>query len=116
MGGTLAEREQAVVTCLPKLGPKGEQERLPRVDLTRLLQQLRVGVRYACLFAMPLDAESSGEPRFCQSQLDRPRDSNITDPLPPENKPQVRRAAKPVVPHGQEQDHKAGVPPYPPRR
>ncbi|CAN0396276.1 unnamed protein product, partial [Ectocarpus fasciculatus] len=41
----MAEREKAVVRCLPKLGPNGERQRLPRVDLTRLLQQLRVGVR-----------------------------------------------------------------------
>eukprot|EP00903_Cladosiphon_okamuranus_P021359 g19629.t1 len=45
LGATMAEREQAVLRCLPKLGPKGEQQRLPRLDLTRLLQQLRVGVR-----------------------------------------------------------------------
>lgn len=51
MGGTIAEREQAVARCLPKLGPKGEQQRLPRVDLTRLLQQLRVGVRCVFLFS-----------------------------------------------------------------
>ncbi|CAM9841397.1 unnamed protein product, partial [Ectocarpus sp. 13 AM-2016] len=41
----MAEREKAVVKCLPKLGPNGERQRLPRVDLTRLLQKLRVGVR-----------------------------------------------------------------------
>lgn len=45
LGATTAEREQALLRCLPKLGPKGEQQRLPRLDLTRLLQQLRVGVR-----------------------------------------------------------------------
>lgn len=45
LGVTKAEREQAVLRCLPKLGPKGEQQRLLPVDLTRLLQQLRVGVR-----------------------------------------------------------------------
>eukprot|EP00752_Nemacystus_decipiens_P009109 g8133.t1 len=45
LGATMAEREQAILRCLPKLGPKGEQQRLPRLDLTRLLQQLRVGVR-----------------------------------------------------------------------
>lgn len=49
LGGTMAEREQAVVRCLPKLGVKAEQQRLLRVDLTRLLQQLRVGVRYVCM-------------------------------------------------------------------
>ncbi|CAN0353165.1 unnamed protein product, partial [Ectocarpus sp. 12 AP-2014] len=45
LGDTMAEREKAVVKCLPKLGPNGERQRLPRVDLTRLLQKLRVGVR-----------------------------------------------------------------------
>ncbi|CBN76965.1 hypothetical protein Esi_0024_0119 [Ectocarpus siliculosus] len=45
LGDTMAEREKAVVRCLPKLGPNGERQRLPRVDLTRLLQKLRVGVR-----------------------------------------------------------------------
>ncbi|CAN0114835.1 unnamed protein product, partial [Ectocarpus sp. 12 AP-2014] len=45
LGDTMAEREKSVVKCLPKLGPNGERQRLPRVDLTRLLQKLRVGVR-----------------------------------------------------------------------
>lgn len=45
LGTTMVEREQAILRCLPKVGPKGEQQRLPRLDLTRLLQQLRVGVR-----------------------------------------------------------------------
>lgn len=45
LGATLPEREQALLSCLPKLGPNGEHQRLPRNELTRLLQQLRVGVR-----------------------------------------------------------------------
>lgn len=62
MGGTMAEQEQAVVSCLPKLGPKGEQERLPRVDLTRLLQQLQVGVRFA--FPVCCGPRESARPPF----------------------------------------------------
>lgn len=45
LGSTTSEREQALVALLPKLGPTGERQRLPRTDLTRLLQRLRVGVR-----------------------------------------------------------------------
>lgn len=45
LGDTVAERSQVLMTCLPKLGPTGERQALPRRELTRLLQELRVGVR-----------------------------------------------------------------------
>lgn len=43
---TEAERERLLLQCLPRLGPTGESQRLPRDDLTRLFQQLGVSVRY----------------------------------------------------------------------
>lgn len=45
LGSTKSEREQALMILLPKLGPTGERARLPRTELTRLLQRLSVGVR-----------------------------------------------------------------------
>ena len=46
LGDTVAERSQVLMACLPKLGPTGERQTLPRRELTRLLQELGVGVRY----------------------------------------------------------------------
>lgn len=46
LGDTVAERSRAIMAYLPKLGPTGERQTLPRRELTRLLQELRVGVRY----------------------------------------------------------------------
>lgn len=46
LGDTVAERSKVLMAYLPKLGPTGERQTLPRRELTRLLQELRVGVRY----------------------------------------------------------------------
>lgn len=46
LGDTVPERLQLLMAYLPKLGPTGERQTLPRREVTRLLQELRVGVRY----------------------------------------------------------------------